>query len=125
MLDHSTRETEFKDTFSQIVRGFSVLPTEIGNRQFDIEILKMRDPGRSPDDQGALAKKEPLQNLSRIKALPACAWLLASEVEIGQTHTEKLVKLLLSAAQGTNFGQPVAKNSWITAKENAGSYLKT
>jgi hypothetical protein len=32
--------------------------------------------------------------------------------------------LLLNAAQGTNFGQPVAKNSWITAKENAGSYLK-
>ena len=89
MLHHPAWEPEFEDTFPQIVRGFSVLPAEIGDRHFDVEILEMRNPGGSADDQGALAKKEPLKNLCGIQTLPAGAWLLASEIDIGQTHTER------------------------------------
>ncbi len=88
VLHHPAGVTEFKDAFPEIVGGFSVLPAEIRDRHFDVEILKMRDPGGGADDQGAFTKKEPLKNLRGIKTLPAGARLIASEIEIGQTHAE-------------------------------------
>ena len=83
VLNHPARETEFKNAFSQIVCRLGVLPTEMGNSHFDVEMIKVWDPGRSADDQGAFAKIESLKDMCRIKSLPACAWLLTSKVEIG------------------------------------------
>jgi hypothetical protein len=89
MLHHPAWVPEFEDAFSKVVCGFSVLPAEIRNRQFDVEILNVRDPGRGTDYQGTFAKKEPLKNLCGIKALPAGAGLITSEIDIGQTHAEQ------------------------------------
>ena len=69
----------------------------------------MRDPGRGADNQRAFAKKEPLENLRSIQAFPACAWLLASKVEIGQTHTGR-------RAGGQFLENLPEKNSWIERK---------
>src|ERR1700747_1480091 len=89
MLHHPAWEPEFEDTFPKVVCGFSVLPAEIRNRQFDVEILNVRDPSGGADDQGTFAKKESLKNLCGIKTLPAGARLIASEIDIGETHAER------------------------------------
>jgi len=89
VVHHLAGEPEFNDAFPKIVRGFSILPTEIRHRHFEVEIVQMRDPGRGADNQRAFTKKEPLENLRGIQALPARAWLLASKVKIGRTHIER------------------------------------
>jgi hypothetical protein len=89
VVHHPAGEPEFKDAFPKIVRGFSILPTEIRHRHFEVEIVQMGNPGRGADNQRPFTEKEPLENLRSIQALPARTWLLASKVKIGRTHTER------------------------------------
>src|SRR5260370_4577038 len=89
MLHHPARVPEFENAFPETVCGFSVLPAEIRNRQFDVEILNVWDPSGGADYQGTFAKKESLKNLCGIKTLPAGARLITSEIDIGQTHAER------------------------------------
>ena len=56
MLLQPAWEPEFEDAFPKVSCGFSVLPAEIRNRQFDVEILNVRDPRRGADYQGTFAK---------------------------------------------------------------------
>src|ERR1700747_3241677 len=117
MLHHPALVPEFENAFPEIVCGFSVLPAEIRDRQFDVEITDVRDPSRGTDDQGTFAKKESFKNLCGIKTLPAGARMINSEIDIGQTHAERGVGQ-------TILGELFAKISWISSKENAGSCLK-
>jgi hypothetical protein len=89
MLHHPAWESELQDAFPEVVCGFSVLPAEIGDCQFNVEIPNVRDSGTGADYLRTFAKKEAFKNLRGIKALPAGAGLITSEIDIGQTHTER------------------------------------
>ena len=71
------------------VRSLRVLPAEIRDGHFQIEVLDLRDPGRGADNERPLTKVETLENLRRFEALPARARLVAGEVARGGGHRRR------------------------------------